>query len=58
MRIDLFHGDDVPWTNKITVTKVVASEADADLEVARLTELNRGKGCVYFWQVTKIYMKP
>jgi hypothetical protein len=40
--------------NLVTVTKVVYSEALAEQEVKRLTNLNAGKGCEYFYQITRL----
>ncbi len=40
--------------NKITIKEVVATQAEAEAEVARLNRLNADKGCVYFWQATRM----
>ena len=54
VRVDEYQPADVPWTNRIIVKEIVMSEQEARLEVERLNELNKGKGCVYFWQVTRL----
>lgn len=58
VRVDLFHGEEVTWENRITVKRIVWSEAIADAEVARLNELNGEKGCVYFWQSVRVAESP
>jgi hypothetical protein len=42
---------------RVTVTKVVWSEEDAQAEVARLNELNTGNGVKYFWQISRLQSK-
>jgi hypothetical protein len=49
--------DDYPsgtLENNITIKEIVWSLAAAEAEVARLNELNRSKGCKYFWQSTRL----
>ena len=38
----------------ITVKEVVWSQAKAEAEVERLQEINKNKGCIYFWQTTRM----
>jgi hypothetical protein len=40
--------------NCITIKEIVWSLEEAETEVARLNELNRSKGCRYFWQYTRL----
>lgn len=40
----------------VTAKEVVPTEAEAEAEVARLTALNAGKGCTYFFQSAKLYL--
>ena len=44
--------------DRITVKLVVRSPDEADREVDRLNALNAGKGCEYFWQVTRLERCP
>jgi hypothetical protein len=53
VRFDGFHDDADPET-AITVKKVVWDQATAEREVERLNRLNAEKGCVYFWQMTRV----
>ena len=49
--------DDYPsgtLENCITIKEIVWSAEEAEAEVARLNELNRSKGCRYFWQYTRL----
>ncbi len=41
-------------SDAIIVTKILWSQKDAEKEVARLNQLNSGKNCEYFWQVTRL----
>lgn len=54
VRYDAFDGLDVPVENRVTVKKIVLSAQEAEAEVARLNSVNQGKGCHYFFQVTRI----
>src|SRR5579871_3468889 len=54
VRVDAFHGPDVPLEHRITVKKIVCSLECAKAEVERLNELNAGKQCTYFWQYTRL----
>ena len=40
--------------NNISVVKVFVSEPDAEKEVARLSEVNADKSCVYTLQTTRL----
>jgi hypothetical protein len=44
----------VPWPDRITVKSVERTQAIAEFEVHRLSQLNINKGCLYFWQATKL----
>jgi hypothetical protein len=49
--------DDYPsgtLENCITIKEIVWSVEEAEAEVVRLNELNRSKGCRYFWQYTRL----
>jgi hypothetical protein len=54
VRVDAFQEADVSLRNRITVKKVVWNERLARNETDRLNELNKDKGCLYFWQATRI----
>jgi hypothetical protein len=41
--------------NQITVKEIVRSRELAEAEVSRLTRLNASKGCLYFWQTTRLF---
>ncbi|MCK6537531.1 MAG: hypothetical protein L6Q84_31560 [Polyangiaceae bacterium] len=40
----------------VTVKEVVLSQAVAEAEVARLSDLNEGKKCSYHWQATHLFL--
>jgi len=54
IRIDEFQDTDVSLQNKVTVKKVVWNQGLACQETDRLNQLNKDKGCVYFWQATRV----
>jgi len=54
VRVDTDAAADVPLDVKITVKKIVADSSVAAAEVKRLNELNAGKGCHYFSQITRL----
>lgn len=54
VRIDEFQFSKEPFDDAVHVVKVVVEEAAAKREVERLNRLNEGKGCRYFFQVTRI----
>jgi hypothetical protein len=54
VRVDAFQSSDSPWQNRITVKEVVQTEQEARTEVERLNTLNKAKGAVYFWQITRL----
>jgi hypothetical protein len=58
LRLDEFQGLEVPLDHKVTVKKIVWSEAVARAEVERLNQLQAGKGCLYFYQVTRLDPVP
>jgi hypothetical protein len=38
----------------VTVKKIVWSQDVAESEITRLNQLNRDKGVVYFWTITRV----
>lgn len=54
VRVDTDAGGEVPWHVKVTVKRIVTDPDHAEAEVKRLNDLNAGKGCHYFSQVTRI----
>jgi hypothetical protein len=54
LRYDEFQNATVSIEDRITVTRIVHDEGTADAEVRRLNDLNREKGCRYFWQTTRL----
>src|SRR5688572_27372073 len=54
IRVDRFdHSGE--WTEgAITITKAVWSRETAEAEVIRLNHLNKDKGAVYFWRITRL----
>lgn len=55
VRVDEFQGSEVPLERKITVKKIVSTQAEAQAEVDRLNHLQaeRGVNSIYFCQVTR-----
>jgi hypothetical protein len=49
--------DALPDKDMISVKKVVRSREVAEQEVDRLNRLNSDKGCVYYWQITRLERK-
>jgi hypothetical protein len=47
-------GEEVPWENRIKVTKIVFDLSVAHAEADRLNRLNGDKGALYFWQTTHV----
>jgi hypothetical protein len=45
-------------TNTVAVVKVLTSQVDAEVEVARLNELNADKSCVYFYCTSRLIEEP
>lgn len=41
--------------DQVTVKEVLRSRELAEAEVIRLNHLNASKGCVYFWQATRLF---
>ena len=54
VRVDKFVPDSSSWTNRVTVKEIVMTQELAEKEVARLTKLQEGKDCEYFWQTTQL----
>src|SRR5205809_523724 len=50
--------DVLPDKDLITVKKVVWTQEVAEREVRRLNALNADKGCVYYWQLTRLEREP
>ena len=50
-----FDPGDAEPQNSFTVKEIVRSPEIAAAEVDRLTALNAAKGCVYFWQMTRLF---
>jgi hypothetical protein len=48
---------DAPPEARFTVKEVVRTQAEAEAEVARLTALNRTRGCHYTWQATRLFAR-
>lgn len=57
IRIDMFHSDDVPLQDVITVKKVVWTAEAAEAEVNRLNALKNGRKSMYFWELTRLERK-
>lgn len=53
IRIDEFQGLNTALKDKVYVKEIVSTQEVAELEVERLTRINAGKGCRYFWQTTR-----
>jgi hypothetical protein len=47
-----------PIDFRVTIKKVVEDAAYAQQEVERLNQLNKGKGCCYFFQATRFESHP
>ncbi len=54
VRVDKWSNVLVEPTNLITVKKIVGDRETAMAEVERLNDLNQEKGCIYFWQTTRL----
>lgn len=54
VRIDEDRPEGTPWEFRVTVKEVVMTKDEACREVARLNEVNKGKQCCYFWQITRM----
>lgn len=53
MRYETDADEKVPIDLRVTVKKVVVDAHYAESEVKRLNELNKDKGCYYFYQLTR-----
>ena len=42
------------WRTVVTVKGILRSEEAAKAETDRLNALNSARGCVYFWQTTRV----
>ena len=58
LRVDQFHDPRTPIEVKVTVKEVVSTREIAEREVERLTRLQAGKRCRYFWQTTRLVEIP
>jgi hypothetical protein len=56
-RVDTPFNQENP-TNTVAVVKVLSSQADAEVEIARLNELNADKSCVYFYCTSRLVKEP
>jgi hypothetical protein len=59
IRFDFYDDRDIPLCelvpeDRITVKKLVWTTEEAQAEVDRLNRINADKGCVYFWQTTRL----
>ena len=54
IRLDRFQTESIPAPSCITVKEVVTTKEKAQSEVERLNAINQGKGCEYFWQITRL----
>ena len=59
LRLDVYGGDVNPHYAGnprfgVYVKKLVWERSLAEAEVKRLNELNKSKGCVYFWQLARV----
>ncbi len=57
VRVDSFYKIEVSPETAITVQKVVWDQETAEAEAARLNDLNKDKGCMYFWTITRLERK-
>jgi hypothetical protein len=53
MRIDT-PIDQTDPTQRVTVVKVLISQSDAEAEVSRLSQVNAGKRCLYFYCTSRL----
>jgi hypothetical protein len=53
VRIDTPFNEAYP-TNTLAVVKVLTSQADAEVEVSRLNQLNADKSCVYLYCTSRL----
>jgi hypothetical protein len=53
VRIDLPLDQTNP-TNRVTVVKVLTSQVAAEAEVSRLSQINSGKSCMYFYSTSRL----
>lgn len=58
IRLDLNHDESVRTRDSMTVKMVVWTLEEAEAEVKRLNELNGDKGCLYYWQYTRVKQCP
>lgn len=55
IRLDTIPRPDAPLEqHQVVVKKLVRCRETAEQEVERLNRLNADKGCVYFWQLTRL----
>ena len=54
IRIDEFMTGTAVADNGITIKEIVPTQQTAESEVERLNQLNKDKGCRYFWQATRM----
>jgi len=54
VRVDLYIDAQVSPEHAFSIVKVLTSKAAAELETARLIDLNKGKECKYFFAVSRL----
>lgn len=57
VRVDTTAANSAEWTNRITVKEILETEEEALAEVDRLNLLNADRGCLYFFQKTRVVRK-
>ncbi len=56
-RIKEYQGVLMAGPSHVSVKEIVMSADEARSEVVRLTALNEGKGCAYYWQATHLFLE-
>jgi hypothetical protein len=54
LRYETDADESTPIDLRITVKKIVCDPQHAEREVKRLNDLNKGTGCHYFYQITRL----
>lgn len=55
VRLDRFHGDEMPLEDLFTVKEIVPTVDEAEREVQRLNALKPDGGSLYFWRYSRFY---
>lgn len=58
VRIDSPENEAADIASRVTITKILWTEAEAKAEVERLMEINADKGALYFWTITRLTPPP